>query len=83
MALNNIQGSTNWGYNYSYHVISIGGVGIDSSNYAETNYYYHVSGPIGSVEVYNKRLLESEIESNYNRNCTKYGLPYLSSYNSQ
>ena len=76
-------GSTNWGYNYSYHVISIGGVGIDSSNYHQTNYYYNVSGPIASVAVYNKRLIQSEVESNYNRNCTKYGLPYLSSYNSQ
>ena len=76
-------GSTNWGYNYSYDTISIGGVGIDSSNYHQTNYYYNVSGPIGSAAVYNKRLLQEEVESNYNRNCTKYGLPYLSSYNSQ
>ena len=76
-------GSTTWGYNYSYDTISIGGVGIDSSNYHQTNYYYNVSGPIASVAVYNKRLIQSEVESNYNRNCTKYGLPYLSSYNSQ
>ena len=76
-------GSTNWGYNYSYDTISIGGVGIDSSNYHQTNYYYNVSGPIASVAVYNKRLIQSEVESNYNRNCSKYGLPYLSSYNSQ
>ena len=76
-------GSTNWSYNYSYDIISIGGVGIDSSNYHQTNYYYNVSGPIGSAAVYNKRLLQEEVESNYNRNCTKYGLPYLSSYNSQ
>ena len=76
-------GSTNWSYNYSYDIISIGGVGIDSGNYHQTNYYYNVSGPIGSAAVYNKRLLQEEVESNYNRNCTKYGLPYLSSYNSQ
>ena len=74
-------GTATWPYNYTYDTISIGGVGIDSSNYHQINYYYNVSGPISSVAVYNKRLIQSEVESNYNRNCSKYGLPYLSAYN--
>ena len=71
-------GSTTWGYNYSFDNISIGGRGIHSGSSGD--YYDNVSGPIASVAVYNKRLYESEVESNYNRNCTKYGLPYLTSY---
>tara|TARA_B100002052_G_scaffold277985_1_gene283919 strand:- start:61 stop:3342 length:3282 start_codon:yes stop_codon:yes gene_type:complete len=81
-------GSTTWPYNYSFDTISIGGVGITSTSNASeavwTNggyYYENFSGPIASVAYYNKRLYESEIESNYNRNCSKYGLPYLAAYN--
>ena len=81
-------GSTTWPYNYSFDTISIGGLGITStSNASEASwtsggyYYENFSGPIASVAYYNKRLYESEIESNYNRNCTKYGLPYLAAYN--
>ena len=81
-------GSTTWTANYSFDTISIGGVGITSTSNASeavwTNggyYYENFDGPIASVAYYNKRLYESEIESNYNRNCSKYGLPYLNAYN--
>ena len=81
-------GTTTWPYNYSFDTISIGGVGITTSSNASeavwTNggyYYENFDGPIASVAYYGRRLYESEIESNYNRNCSKYGLPYMPVYN--
>ena len=82
-------GTNTWSIQYSFDTISIGGLGIttassasQSSNPYNSGYYYeNFSGPIASVAYYNRRLYQSEIESNYNRNCSKYGLPYLDAYN--